>query len=180
MGSVSTYVTGGFGGLKGRPLKPGDELFVSESNHFIPNLSISPPSLASKNVVLRVIFGPQENLFTEKGKKRLTSSTYTTSVRSNRVGIRLEGPTISHVNGADVISDGTAFGTIQVPGDGLPIILASDRGSTGGYAKIATVITADHTKLAQLMPGNSVQFKRVDFKDAITAMRDEQNRIKFY
>ena len=127
---------------------------------------------------LRIIPGPQDNLFREDALNVLTNSIYSVSISSNRVGIRLDGPSISHEKRADVISDGTAFGVIQVPGDGQPIILACDRGTTGGYAKIATVITADHSKLAQLIPGNKVSFDYSETKSALFEMTKIEGMIR--
>ena len=90
------------------------------------------------------------------------------------MGIRLEGSPLIHIDSADVVSDGTAFGAIQVPGDGLPIILSADRGTTGGYAKIGTVITADHAKMAQLVPGNTVSFHIVSKDVALKALQEQE------
>ena len=90
------------------------------------------------------------------------------------MGIRLEGSPLIHIDSADVVSDGTAFGAIQVPGDGLPIILSADRGTTGGYAKIGTVITADHAKMAQLVPGNTVSFHIVSNGVALKALLEQE------
>ena len=93
------------------------------------------------------------------------------------MGIRLEGAPLTHLNSPDVVSDGTAFGTIQVPGSGLPIILSADRGTTGGYPKIATVISADHSKLGQLLPGNTVRFSVVSRGLALKALREQERML---
>lgn len=178
MGSVSTYIPGGFGGIRGRPLKKGDEIFLDDSISDVPKITITPPDSLPEIVKLRIIPGPQDNLFNEDALKVLITSTYSVSISSNRVGIRLEGPSLSHKKRADVISDGTAFGAIQVPGDGQPIILACDRGTTGGYAKIATVITADHSKLAQLIPGNMVRFEYSETKTALFEMTKVEEMIR--
>ena len=178
MGSVSTYIPGGFGGIRGRPLKKGDEIFLDDSISDVPKITITPPDSLPEIVNLRIIPGPQDNLFNEDALKVLITSTYSVSISSNRVGIRLEGPSLSHKKRADVISDGTAFGAIQVPGDGQPIILACDRGTTGGYAKIATVITADHSKLAQLIPGNMVRFEYSETKTALFEMTKVEEMIR--
>ena len=178
MGSVSTYIPGGFGGIGGRPLKRGDEMFLDDVISEVPKITITPPDPLPETVNLRIIPGPQDNLFREDALKVLTNSIYSVSISSNRVGIRLDGPSLSHEKRADVISDGTAFGVIQVPGDGQPIMLACDRGTTGGYAKIATVITADHSKLAQLIPGNKVKFDYSETKSALFEMTKIEELIR--
>ena len=178
MGSVSTYIPGGFGGIGGRPLKRGDEMFLDDAISEVPKITITQPDSLPETVNLRIIPGPQDNLFREDALKVLTNSIYSVSISSNRVGIRLDGPSISHEKRADVISDGTAFGVIQVPGDGQPIMLACDRGTTGGYAKIATVITADHSKLAQLIPGNKVSFDYSETKSALFEMTKIEGMIR--
>ena len=93
------------------------------------------------------------------------------------MGIRCEGPVLQHSGPADLISDGTVFGAIQVPSSGMPIILLADRGTTGGYPKIATVISADHTKLAQLIPGDTIVFQPVSLETAIDEFAKQENRI---
>jgi allophanate hydrolase subunit 2 len=87
------------------------------------------------------------------------------------VGCRLTGPRIAHRHGADIVSDGTAFGTVQVSGDGMPIVLMADRGTTGGYTKIATVASADLPTLAQAAPGDRVRFARIGVDEAQALLR---------
>ena len=175
MGSASTYVPGTFGGVEGRALRQGDILYTGAPS--LPRLSekrIENPPAYTDDSLLRILLGPQHKLFTEESITILDEGQYTVSVNSDRMGIRLEGPPLEHNDSADVISDGTAFGAIQVPGDGLPIILSADRGTTGGYAKIGTVITADHAKMAQLVPGNTVSFNVVTKDDALEALREQE------
>lgn len=178
MGSYSTYVPGGFGGFGGRPLKAGDELEIGEANlnEFKQREFPSHPQF-SEDALLRVLLGPQDHLFTDDSIQLISSSDYQVSVDSDRMGIRLEGAPLTHLNSPDVVSDGTAFGTIQVPGSGLPIILSADRGTTGGYPKIATVISADHSKLGQLIPGNTVRFSVVSRKLALKALRQQERML---
>lgn len=178
MGSYSTYVPGGFGGLGGRPLKAGDELEIGETNvnEFRQREFSSHPQF-SEDALLRVLLGPQNHLFTDDSIQLMSDSDYQVSVDSDRMGIRLEGAPLTHLNSPDVVSDGTAFGTIQVPGSGLPIILSADRGTTGGYPKIATVISADHSKLGQLLPGNTVRFSVVSRELALKALREQERML---
>jgi hypothetical protein len=98
-------------------------------------------------------------------------------MQSDRMGYRLQGPTIEHVTGADIISDGTPLGAVQIPGSGQPIILLADRGITGGYTKIATVIGPDISKLAQAMPGDSLTFKSVSVDEAHDILREQEDLL---
>ena len=114
---------------------------------------------------IRVILGPQDKYFTEKGIDTFLSCEYTVSDKSDRMGYRFEGEEIEN-NGTDIISDGIAEGSIQVSSNGQPIIMMADRQTTGGYAKIATVISVDIPKLAQKKPGEKVKFTAVTLKEA--------------
>lgn len=161
LGSRSTYLTAGFGGHQGRALRAGDKLFV---------VATATPAAAGKRVPirrgsgdaeLRIVWGPQDDYFTEAGKRCLVSSLYRVSAASDRMGSRLEGPAIEHSGPREIISDGNALGSIQVPPNGLPIVMLADRATTGGYPKIATVMREDVSKLAQCIPGESVRFRSV-------------------
>jgi KipI family sensor histidine kinase inhibitor len=176
LGSRSTSLAAGFGGLEGRPLRDGDVLAV------MPVVG-SPlrwagrsaarswrPAFGSPQTV-RVVFGPQDDLFTEAGRRAFLESVYEVSPSSDRMGCRLEGPAIEHVGPADIISDWIPRGGIQVPGNGKPIVLLADRQTTGGYTKIATVITPDIPKLAQLRPGEGVRFQAVSVGEAHAVVR---------
>jgi biotin carboxyl carrier protein len=120
------------------------------------------------------MWGPQDGAFTDRGRESFLAGTYTLSARSDRVGCRFEGPSVEHRAGADIVSDGTAFGAVQISGDGLPIVLMADRGTTGGYTKIATVISADLPILAQAAPGTSVRFRAVDRETAVAALLERE------
>ena len=112
----------------------------------------------------------------EEGLNTFLSSAYTVTQRSDRMGYVLEGPTIQHRKGPDIISDGTAFGSIQVPGSGQPIILLADRQTTGGYVKIATVITCDLPMITQALPGYEVRFRTVGLQQAQELVNSEEKR----
>ena len=121
---------------------------------------------------MRVVLGPQEDHFTAAGLRTLLESTYAVSQASDRMGMRLDGPPLEHSSkGYNIVSDGTAHGSIQVPGNGLPIILLADRQTTGGYPKIATVISADMPALARMTPGARIAFEAVDIETAEAAAR---------
>jgi allophanate hydrolase subunit 2 len=121
--------------------------------------------------ILRVVFGPQDDAFTQVGRRTLVESTYEVSPSSDRMGCRLEGPAIQHVGPADIISDWIPLGGIQVPGNGKPIVLLADRQTTGGYTKIATVIGPDIPKVAQLRPGETLRFQAISAGEAQAAAR---------
>jgi len=158
MGSCSTYLSGNFGGLEGRPLRRGDILHALGASAFFVQLGLRFPSdwipSLEKETFLRVIPGPQNNHFTEKGFQTFYSSPYQVTPQCDRMGIRLEGPTIERRPDVEesIISEGLISGVIQVPGDGKPIIILTDL-VTGGYTKIATIISTDLPMVAQLKPG---------------------------
>lgn len=178
MGSRSTYTRSQIGGFNGRALIAGDKISIQTHNgnmplngrimhkNQIPNYSDHP--------TLRVLLGPQDDAFTRKGMATFLNSIFKVTTNSDRVGYRLEGPTIEHKGSADIISDGIPFGAVQVTGDGQPIVLMADRGTTGGYAKIATIITPDIPKMAQVAPGQFVSFRCVNMHDALAALREQE------
>ena len=127
---------------------------------------------------MRVVLGPQEDAFSPEGIQTFLSGTYTITPQSDRVGYRFEGPQIQHKAGADIVSDGIPFGAVQVPGDGMPIVLMADRGTTGGYTKIATVISVDLAEVAQAMPGDTMSFKSVTVEEAQQALRQQEDVIQ--
>ena len=177
MGSRSTYVKGAIGGAGGRPLQAGDVVstFPRESENDAPvhGLPEDQRPYYGHDHRVRVVLGPQDEAFTEEGMKTFLASQYAVAIQSDRIGYRLEGPAIEHRAGADIVSDGTPHGAVQVPGDGQPIVLLADRGTTGGYAKIATVISADIGKLAQAMPKDTLSFEAVTVEEAQSILREQ-------
>jgi biotin-dependent carboxylase-like uncharacterized protein len=172
LGSLSTLTRGAIGGFEGRALRAGDVLPLRQGTApereevTLPPLSLSPPPR------VRIVLGPQDDYFTSAGLAALLGSTYTISQASDRMGMRLEGPRLEHsAKGYNIVSDGIAPGSIQVPGNGLPIILLADRQTTGGYPKIATVISADIPALGRMMPGAKVAFEAVGIEAAEEAAR---------
>jgi biotin-dependent carboxylase-like uncharacterized protein len=179
LGSRSTYTRAGIGGMKGRALAAGDILPAGAAGRRIPRAASLPANLVprySQDISLRVLLGPQEDMFTPAGLATLFSAVYTISPEADRMGYRLEGPSIEHVGGADIVSDALCPGAIQVPGHGKPIIMLSDRATTGGYAKIGAVIGPDLTLLAQAKPGDRIAFERCDDEQAVSALRQERER----
>ncbi|HPH94244.1 MAG TPA: biotin-dependent carboxyltransferase family protein [Anaerolineaceae bacterium] len=171
MGSRSTYIKGGFGGLDGRFLQAGD---LVDLNPASPSPELAARSLPvnrrpsySDDLTIGVIPGPKADAFTSETLAAFYQSTYTISQVSDRMGFCLDGPPLQHISGADILSEGTLPGCIQVPGNGQPIVLMRDCQTTGGYTKIATVIQADLPLLAQLPPGSGqVRFKPVTLETA--------------
>ncbi len=174
LGSRSTYARAGFGSL----LHEGMALPVGAVEIYGPELAV-PPRLTFENNgdhgPLRVIPGPQREMFTAAAFATFTSSDYTVTQAADRMGLRLTGPVLAHVAGADIVSDAVTPGAIQVPGDGHPIVLLADCQSVGGYAKIATVITADLPRLGRLLPGNTLRFAAVSVAEALMALRANED-----
>ncbi len=165
--------------LLGNTLKKGDiiktlPVKLTSSDHQLPESMI--PTY-SKQADIRVILGPQDDLFSRKGMDTFLSETYTITSQSDRQGYRLEGEFIEHVSGADIISDAILPGSIQVPGNGQPIIMMMDAQTTGGYPKIACVIGPDIDVLAQMLPGRKVRFRNVTIEDAHRIAHDQALRL---
>jgi antagonist of KipI len=183
MGSRSTFLSGNFGGLDGRALKRGDILYTLDHPPSLDKIGLRFPSdwISSfeKEAILRVIPGPQDHHFTEKGSQTFFSSAYQVTPQCDRMGVRLEGPKIERRPDVEesIISEGLFSGAIQVPGDGRPIIILTEL-VTGGYTKIATVITTDLTKVAQLKPGDRVRFEPIPIEEAHLLLKGQERRLK--
>lgn len=178
MGSVSTNLKCALGGFQGRKLKTGDELPLNQSGApFLPR-QVSPPEDYPDCISLRVLLGPQDDAFTQKGIDTFLGCEYTVTDKADRMGIRLSGEIIESKNGVDILSDGIAAGSVQIPASGTPIIMMADRQTTGGYAKIATVISADLSRAAQAQPGTRIRFVRVTEAEAIRLRRDAEKKRK--
>ncbi|MBC2735140.1 MAG: biotin-dependent carboxyltransferase [Desulfobacteraceae bacterium] len=176
MGSRSTNIGAGFGGFDGRMLRAGDRLTGCRPGHYLACAGRSIPdalkALPVSEWVLRVIPGPQHDQFPETSRLQFYEVAYTVSGKSDRTGVRLEGPTIGKEAGApdSILSEGILCGAIQIPGDGKPIILLNET-VTGGYRKIAVVIAADLPLLGQLAPGDTVRFQETDLSSALDLLR---------
>lgn len=170
MGSRSTDLKCRLGGLEGRKIENNDVLPLYDFDYFEARVNkilerrISAESYDA-NIQVRVILGPQEDAFTAEGIKTFLVTPYTVSNDSDRMGIRLTGEIIAGKGKMDIVSDGVTFGSVQVTSAGLPIILMADHQTTGGYAKIATVIRDDLPYLAQARPGDQVSFKKVKIRE---------------
>lgn len=178
LGSRSTDTVSGIGGMDGRPLKKGDIIFTgNEQLKTVYHRRRLPATLIPeyKNTTrVRVILGPQEDAFTKKGIDTFFSSKYTVSTDSDRMACRLEGPSIEHAKGADILSEGMFIGAVQIPKNGLPILFQSARPSVGGYTKIGGVISVDLPKVAQLKPHDEITFEKVTLQEAHALLRKQE------
>lgn len=177
MGSRSTFLRGNFGGLDGRALQKGDTIkLLQPVSHDDPDalsdeiwkIKVYLPAILGLTIRhdIRVIAGPHADRFTESSLSCFFESGYRVGSESERMGYRLNGPTLDLKDTRQIISEVTSFGTIQVPPDGNPIILMADRQTTGGYVKIAHVATVDLPLVAQTMPGETLRFHEITLSEA--------------
>ncbi|MGY4308896.1 biotin-dependent carboxylase-like uncharacterized protein [Bradyrhizobium sp. USDA 4369] len=172
--SLSVNARAGLGSPYPRPLKSGDVFEVAPASD-APELRLDLPKAGGP---IRVVMGPQDDEFSDEMKALFLGSDWTISATSDRMGYRLEGPPIRHLHGHNIVSDGTVDGSIQVPGNGAPIVLMADRGTSGGYPKIATVITADFGRLAQTSAGTPFRFKAVSMAEAQAELRRYKDLLR--
>ena len=180
LGAVATHVRAGLGGIGGRALARGDRLPCAIGMPAGPDLAaIEVPMVESGPI--RVMLGPQADYFDADAIATFLGQPYAITPQVDRMGIRLTGPKIAHgPKGYNIVSDGIVTGSIQVPGMGEPLVLLADRQTTGGYPKIATVITADLGRLAQMRPGAEVRFKSVTRVEAIAALERQRARLQAF
>jgi biotin-dependent carboxylase-like uncharacterized protein len=162
-GSLAVNARAGLGSPYPRPLQAGDELQAMAASSAAERRIDLPPAVAGP---IRVVMGPQDDEFGDDDRSLFLDSEWKISATSDRMGYRLEGPVTRHLHGHNIVSDGTVNGSIQVPGNGQPIVLMADRGTSGGYPKIATVITADFGRFAQIPAGTAFRFKAVSMAEA--------------
>jgi len=176
LGSLSFHLRSRLGGLKGAPLQAGDRLPCRpEAQAGEPiQLSVDIPEDTGP---IRVMLGPQDDYFTPESIRLFLESEFTISSQADRMGFQLTGPKLDHAKGFNIVSDGIVAGHIQVPGSGQPIVLMRDRQTAGGYPKIATVISADLPRLAQMRPGAGIRFRAVEREEAVAAARQLRDWI---
>ena len=160
MGSASTYVRAGLGGVDGRALAAGTCLALNDADAWGSDHVLTQPPSADERPI-RLVPGPQADHFSAAALEALVGGDYRVTAEADRMGVRLEGAKLEHSGAADIVSDATVAGSIQVPGAGQPIVLLADAQTAGGYPKIATVITADLGRLAALRPGQTLRFATV-------------------
>jgi biotin-dependent carboxylase-like uncharacterized protein len=174
LGSVSTYLRGGIGGWQGRALAAGDALPLRRERAAEgEDMRLDGFSLA-RPARIRAVIGPQHDYFSEGEIAAFFETEYAVGPSADRMGMRLTGRAIRHARGFDLASDGIAPGSIQIPGNGQPIVLLVDRQTTGGYPKIATVISADLAALGQYPIGAKVAFEAVSLEAAQAALRQHR------
>jgi 5-oxoprolinase (ATP-hydrolysing) subunit C len=178
LGSLSLQPRAGIGGLEGRALRHGDHLpLVLAEAPGGPELTLDLPRLNAQAPV-RVVLGPQDDYFTKEGIETFLASSYTVSREADRMGYRLTGAKIAHARGFNIVSDGIVTGAVQVPGSGEPIVMMADRQTTGGYPKLATVISADLRLVAQRRAGEAVRFAAVSIEEAQALARERAEMIR--
>ena len=175
LGSRATHIGAALGGLRGRALAAGDRLPLGMPTGGHVARRQDPTSIQSNGGArLRVLPGPQDDFFPEPAFELLERTRFVLTPQSNRVGYRLSGGSLPRIANREMISDAAFVGGIQVPASGEPILLMSDRQTTGGYPQMATVITADLPLAGQLAPGDWVEFARCTRAEAIAALRDQE------
>jgi biotin-dependent carboxylase-like uncharacterized protein len=181
MGSRCTNLKSQIGGFKGRKLKDEDYIGFRIKRRYLPyflSRKLKPDDFSAEQETLRVILGPQDDRFSKQGLETFLSQEYLVTSDFDRMGCRLEGPFIAQKEQADMISDGIAYGSIQVPSHGKPIILLSDRQTTGGYPKIATVASVDIPKLVQRKTDHKIRFTAITVQEAQQLYLNEEHEYE--
>lgn len=178
LGSASTCLRAGLGGLDGRALRRQDvvPLALAAAPERAERRLLHPPAPAPARPI-RIVLGPQQDFFTEEAIATLLAAEFRISAQTDRMGMRLDGPRLPHRAGWDIISDAIATGAIQVPGSGRPVILLADHQTTGGYPKIATVVSADLPILGRRRSGETVRFAAISVAEAEELCRNEERRL---
>ena len=180
MGSRCTNLKSQIGGFKGRKLQADDYIGFRIKRRYLPfflSRKLEPENFDQDNATLRVVMGPQDSKFSKQGIETFLTSEYTVTSEFDRMGCRLDGNYIAPKETSDIISDGIAFGSIQVPAHGKPIILLADRQTTGGYAKIATVASVDIPKLVQRKTDHKIRFEAITVQEAQALYLKEQKQL---
>ena len=177
--SASTHLLSGLGGFDGRPLREGDVLRIGPATKFFGKRTIGPrlSDHLSSRKMLRVTPGPQVDWFSESSLRLFYESTYRVGEQSNRMGLRLEGALVSPHGSRQMITEGVPLGAVQVPASGSPIILFVDQQTTGGYPKIANVISADLHRVGQLRPRDEIRFEQVTFEAAHSLLMEQDQLL---
>jgi antagonist of KipI len=181
LGSASTHILSGIGGLGGRSLRKGDVLKIGQAGTSFRSEALSGHAMEglAPRKILRVTPGPQSDWFPESSLHLFYNGTYRVSEESNRMGLRLEGDPIPTRTGAgEMTTEGVSLGAIQIPEGGQPIVLFVEQQTTGGYPKIANVISADMASVGQLRPRDEIRFERVSWETARSLLREMEELIR--
>ncbi|MDY3919648.1 MAG: biotin-dependent carboxyltransferase family protein [Candidatus Limivivens sp.] len=178
MGSRSTNLKCALGGFQGRALKAGDEIPFREAGALSGKFPTLPGIACDSDISLRVVPGPQEEFFTENGRRTFYSAAYRVSDSADRMGYKLAGAPVENTGTVDIISDGIVFGSVQIPPNGMPIVMMADHQTTGGYAKIGTVISCDLPKIAQTKPGDTIHFVPVTVEEAQNLQKEYLKKLQ--
>lgn len=182
LGSASTHLLSGLGGFEGRPLRKGDVLKIAtarEAFRTFRKRRVSGRALEKlkPRKMLRVTDGPQLDWFPDAAQQTFWQSAYRVAEESNRMGVRLEGPPVQCGSRGEMISEGVSLGAVQIPAAGQPIILFVEQQTTGGYPKIANVISADLHSLGQLRPRDEIRFEHVDLETALALLAEQEKLL---
>ena len=178
LGSRATHLASGMGPFGGRALRAGDVLPVGAAPRPSSPSRPSPLVVPAGGATLRVLPAVHRERFTAEAWQRLTSERFVVSPQSNRMGYRLDGPALTHAGAVDILSEAMPMGVIQVPASGQPILLMAERATTGGYATIANVITADLPLAGQLAPGDWIRFEPCTRAQALVTLRAQEARFR--
>ncbi len=181
LGSASTHLVTGLGGLEGRALLAGDRLSTGDRAVREPVAgAIDPGAIPGYRAgePLRVTDGPQAGWFADAARSVLVEAAWTVTEACDRMGIRLDGPALDRRAPRELVTEGVALGAIQVAGDGQPIVLFVEHQTTGGYPKIANVIAADLARLGQLSPRDRIRFERVSLDEARAALFAQEAALR--
>lgn len=180
LGSASTHLMTGLGGFHGRALRKGDVLTIGAPQGPAPRMAMSRETearLAPRKLV-RVTRAPQSDWFSDEQRALFVTTSYRVMQEANRMGLRLEGAAIPCKAASTMITEGVALGAVQVPSSGQPILLFVEQQTTGGYPKIANVITADLPSVGQLRPGDEIRFEWVSIETAVALLREQQSLMR--
>lgn len=177
LGSRATHLVTRMGGFEGRAVAAGDCLPLGEANGTRRTAMSVAPDVIGRPATVRILPGPHLSSFLPEALEALQSGPYRIGNDSDRMGFRLDGPALKHAGGADIISEATLLGALQVPASGQPILLMADRQTSGGYPALATVISADLRVVGQLAPGDTVSFDICSAGEALAALIVEERRV---
>jgi antagonist of KipI len=179
LGSASTHLLSGLGGYQGRALRKGDVLRLGREIAPFRKRTVDAQSLEqlAPRKLLRVTAGPQSDWFPQSSLRAFYENTHRVAEESNRMGLRLEGHSIARESTDEMITEGVSLGAIQITASGLPIILFVEQQTTGGYPKIANVISAELHSLGQLRPRDEIRFEQVSWDAARTLLLEQEQLL---